>query len=269
MKTSAVIRIVLYSVVALLLTGALVFGIAYPNMSAFLSDEIEFFDDKDESFTSSMGESITIDSDIRKIEIEWTSGEVEFVKTTSDAVTLCETSSVTVTEKNRLVYSVSGDSLKIKYNKNAKSSLFGVNNSDAKTLTVELPDKLYNEISVETVSASVKIPAVAVKSLDIETVSGDVRAEGVRADTADCETVSGAINFSGVMNLSGSFDAVSGDISVFLPRDASFRADFETVSGKFTTDFETRRTDDEYICGTGEVELEFDTVSGDAKVGKQ
>lgn len=264
MKTSAVIRIVIYSFIALLLTAVMIFGIVSGNGGIVSIGRLE--NAKEELGFTSAQTPCTVTADIREVKIEWTAGEVILEKGDTDAITFSETADHEIQEGDELRYRQQGDTLEIHFAKPTGWNFFGTNNVRGKTLTVTLPDTLYRSLSVETVSSSVTVIGLQADRMDIETVSGGISLDATAVGELDCESVSGETEVIGTITRSASFDSVSGGITLRLPQNTGFTAEVESVSGKFSSDFETTKQGDEYRCGTGGIDLSFDTVSGNVQI---
>jgi len=210
----------------------------------------------------SIGES----EDIRKIDISWLSGgvSVQAVGQTSQ-ITVQEEATTALTEEEKLVCAVDGDTLRIRFMSDARRDSF----EGEKFLTVSLPWELvknahFEEIDIETTSAYAYVSADAQKiklstvggdarvmcancpeveiettsgnagvvdgtwaKVDISTVSGAIELAG-EAESAEIETASGKVDIAGAL---GALDveSVSGDLVLSLDR--ALRLDAETVSG--------------------------------------
>ena len=174
----------------------------------------------------SIGES----EDIRKIDISWLSGgvSVQAVGQTSQ-ITVQEEATTALTEEEKLVCAVDGDTLRIRFMSDARRDSF----EGEKFLTVSLPWELvknahFEEIDIETTSAYAYVSADAQK-IKLSTVGGDARVMCANCPEVEIETVNGSVGVVdgtwGKIELS----TVSGAIE--LAGDAE-NAEIETASGK-------------------------------------
>lgn len=174
----------------------------------------------------SIGES----EDIRKIDISWLSGgvSVQAVGQTSQ-ITVQEEATTALTEEEKLVCAVDGDTLRIRFMSDARRDSF----EGEKFLTVSLPWELvknahFEEIDIETTSAYAYVSADAQK-IKLSTVGGDARVMCATCPTVEIETVNGSVGVVdgtwGKVELS----TVSGAIE--LAGEAE-NAEIETASGK-------------------------------------
>ena len=210
----------------------------------------------------SIGES----EDIRKIDISWLSGgvSVQAVGQTSQ-ITVQEEATTALTEEERLVCAVDGDTLRIRFMSDARRDSF----EGEKFLTVSLPWELvknahFEEIDIETTSAYAYVSADAQKiklstvggdarvmcancpeveiettsgnagvvdgiwaKVDISTVSGAIELAG-EAESAEIETASGKVDIAGALGALD-FESVSGDL--ILATERALRLNAETESG--------------------------------------
>lgn len=191
----------------------------------------------------SIGES----EDIRKIDISWLSGgvSVQAVGQTSQ-ITVQEEATTALTEEEKLVCAVDGDTLRIRFMSDARRDSF----EGEKFLTVSLPWELvknahFEEIDIETTSAYAYVSADAQK-IKLSTVGGDARVMCANCPEVEIETTSGNAGvvdgtwarvdistLSGAIELAG--DAESAEIETASGKvdiaGALGALDFESVSG--------------------------------------
>ncbi len=285
-RKSAIIRLVSYSIVALLLIVLLVLGIINgPFWTGLSCGGINiggyYYKDADKY---SVGE-FTLDEDISSISVDWIAGNVKFVVTDKENLYVDETD--VEDEENELRYRVVKGTLMIKFK---KSEGFSYGNDVKKDLTIYVPEEMAKKMAVveiQSVSAGVDIEYCYITDLNIETVSGQVNASNVILGSVDVESVSAKVSISGEVDkinaesVSGKIDitsskqlssidmeSVSGDITVSMPEGDGFTAEMESVSGDMNIDFEVTTKEDVRINGDGSAKYSFETVSGDASLKK-
>ena len=303
MKASAIIRLCVWSLVAVLLI-ALMFGVlsgktvvlwpdgswnigisghTYPNASEYTAGNAEIKDT------------------VRAIDLEWVSGSVKVVGYDGDVLRVTEQTTNTDPDmqlhwryKNEVLY----------IQPYASQWFFGVTEWGDKNVTIELPYSMHaslTKIEVESTSASVTVSDISTKALSIDTVSGNINVADATAEVIELDSVSGLIAgndliassmevdvTSGDTVLSGTFrhlsmdstsgdfeirntlapasaelDTVSGDITLYFPLDEGFTVEFETVSGDFECDYAVSKRGSLRICGDGKGDYDVETVSGD------
>lgn len=192
----------------------------------------------------SIGES----EDIRKIDISWLSGgvSVQAVGQTSQ-ITVQEDATAELAEDEKLVCTVDGDTLRIRFMSDANRDGF----DGEKYLTVYVPQEMVKnsflkEIDIETTSAYAYVSADAQK-IELSTVSGDARVMGASSHAVEIETVSGNAGVVDGTWAKVDISTVSGAIELAGEAES---AEIETTSGKVD------------IAGALGA-LDFESVSGD------
>lgn len=292
MKTSALIRIVVYAFIALVLTGVLVWGIGGNHNMNFFSFNLfggsgTHYNDDD--YTIGGGE---VGKDqVKEIEVSWTSGDVKIVpyiaETTSpDAITFTEDSGTPLEEDYQMRYKVEDGVLKIKFSKpNVKFQ--GIFKSLDKNLVINVPvGTAFTDITIDTVSANINLESIQADRFQLETVSGDINSAKVIADSMDAETVSGEIRWteakfgtvtaesvSGEINTSFltmpsdiSMDTVSGAMTLGFPENEGFQVDYDKVSGDFDCEFNVQISKNMAMYKNGASKINLETVSGNMKI---
>lgn len=162
---------------------------------------------------------------ITELDLSWTSGDVTVQSWSGDSIRLEEDSEVELTEDYRLLYTVEGGELKVRFDGQPNRNV-----TWRKVLLVWLPEALAQSLAkldAATVSAEVTVLDLTAAELDIETVSGGVYARG-GFPQADVSTTSGSAYLSGTFG-ELDFSTVSGDMT--LETNETFRLDAETTSG--------------------------------------
>lgn len=192
----------------------------------------------------SIGES----EDIRKIDISWLSGgvSVQAVGQTSQ-ITVQEEATTALTEEEKLVCAVDGDTLRIRFMSDARRDSF----EGEKFLTVSLPWELvknahFEEIDIETTSAYAYVSADAQK-IKLSTVGGDARVMCANCPEVEIKTTSG--NAGVVDGTWGKIELSTVSGAIELAGEVE-NAEIETASGKVD------------IAGALGA-LDFESVSGD------
>lgn len=184
---------------------------------------------------------------IKKIEIDWVSGDVTVKIADGDKIDVTETGAHK--DDDIMRYRVSEGKLDIKWR--AK----GRYDSDLKkSVTIEIPESLMGniEFDADLVSADIKGEGLRFIELSVDNVSGDVSFSDCTADEISIESVSGDVNIKGCTADELSVESVSGDINA----GSSFKkGDFEVVSGSINAK-----------CSDALKELDINSVSGDVTV---
>lgn len=231
--------------------------------------------------------SLVESEEIRRLDISWLSGgvSVQAVGQTSQ-ITVQEDATTALTEEEKLVCAVDGDTLRIRFMSDARRDSF----EGEKFLTVSLPWELvknahFEEIDIETTSAYAYVSADAQK-IELSTLSGDARVMCANCPEVEIETTSGNAGvvdgtwarvdistLSGAIELAG--DAESAEIETTSGKvdiaGALGALDFESVSGDLTLSSERAlRLDAETTSGAVRLylpelngfDLDFSSTSG-------
>lgn len=143
-----------------------------------------------------------------------------------------------------------------------------------------------SESTFETTSKSINISGFSGGELALKSVSGDITVLNANCDSVSLENVSGESSFSGKCrefdgnSVSGriktefggdisdiDLGTVSGEAEITMPKNISgFKAEHETVSGRFSADFPGKSNGNEFVFGDGRVSVDVETVSGDISI---
>ncbi len=304
-KKSAIARIIIWSVVALVLTGILIGTLILrenPNAPIIFGEEQGYKYSNENEYT--VGTSEMPAESFTSISVDWISGNVYLFAYDGDTVKIEETSNVVIEEKYELRWRVKENTLYIKPCQSTNSWNLA-NKIPTKDLFIYLPETLattMKKISVDTASACISITGITANEIDTTTASGntwlekcgavDVNIENVsgyvnltetNAERIDAETVSGNVDIMGTVkdlsadSVSGTvflctdeapssadISTISGEIKFELPENDGFYIDFDSVSGKVTSEFSLIISNGRQVYGNGERHFDFETVSGNA-----
>jgi lia operon protein LiaG len=295
MKTSALIRIFVYSFIALVLTGVLVWGIGgNHNMSFFSFNISNLFGSHGISYNDDnyiIGDGEVAKDKVNEIQVNWTAGNVKVVPYVGDAtgrdvIFFTEESGTKLKENYEMRYKVDDGVLKIMF---AKSNVKfqGLFKSLDKDLTIHVPiGTTFTGLSIDTISANIDLESIQADILDLETISGDIDGALLTADSLDAETVSGNIRWTDakfgnvtVESVSGAIntnflelpsdihmETVSGAMTLGFPENEGFEVDYDKVSGNFNCEFNVNINKNMATYKNGESKIKLETVSGDMKI---
>lgn len=292
MKTSALIRIFVYSFIALVLTGVLIWGINGNHNMNFFSFNLFggsglSYNDKDYT----IGDGSVTRAEVSEIQVNWTAGDVKVVPyigdtTGRDEIFFSEESGTPLETDYEMRYKVEDGVLKIMFAKsNVKFS--GIFKSLDKELTINVPvNTTFSDITIDTVSANIDLESIQADQFNLATVSGDIDCTLLIADSIDAETVSGEIRWddatagtvsaesvSGEINVGFltmptdiRMDTVSGNMTIGLPQNDGFKVDYDKVSGNFDCAFDVKINKNSAIYQNGANKIKLETVSGNMKI---
>ncbi len=304
MKKTAIVRIVIWSVVALVLTGILISALVFKkNPDAPIISNDYKYDNENEYSVGATELSATA---FTSVKVDWISGNIYLHAYDGDKVKVEETSNDDIEEKYELRWLVKDNTLYIRPCK-SMSSWSLTDEIPTKDLFVYIPydlAEMMDKVHIDNASASVNISGITADEFDIASVSGNIwyekcdanemKIENVsgyvnitetNADIFNIESVSGNVEIMGIVNslnidsVSGEvllctnqvpqtadISTVSGDIRFQLPENNGFCIDFDSVSGKVTSEFPLEISNGEESYGNGSRDFDFETVSGNAYI---
>lgn len=284
MKRNAIARIIIWSLVAVLLTSLLVVGISSSPSSFFSGDwslgtiGVTY---KNSALYNVGGGTVT--DEFQSIKVNWTNGKINIEAYDGEDTVISDTE---VAEKeNKLRWRVEDGVLKIQ--QMAAGMRFGLKQTPKKTLTVKIPSNVaegLKAVTSDSVSAEVTITGIlASDKIEIDTVSGGANLKNIKTEKLDIDTVSGSIKAAGEFtelesdSVSGDVtvssatplkkldcDSTSGNIRLTIPKNSGFTLKADTVSGDISCGLPTvSESKNRRVCGDGSADFETDTVSGD------
>ena len=166
-------------------------------------------------------------------------------------------------------------------------------NASSTSGNITLSDLRLSEIlRTDTTSGAILCTHVtAGEEFHVDTTSGSAALTEMRTKTADLNTVSGKITYSGSAEefhgssvsaaIRGEFvscpekvdlSSVSGLLTVAMPENSGFEAEYSSISGKFSSDFPVSGgvgTSGRALYSSGTASFRFSTTSGDMQVLKK
>lgn len=281
MKTNALIRIVLLSLILVILVGLLVTSLMGADVFSLFNLTAHIFSPLEGGTTASSG---TVQSDqIKNIEIEWISGTITLQPGDGDVIRFSETSGVP--EKYTMIYSTSGDTLMIQYCSSLKISSAGLPEKD---LVITVPaDWLCSELSIDAADADIKIYDQQLTKLELNSADGRLFGKNCSIAQLDIDAADIDISFSGqvnrfecdaasayidmaVTNHPSRFDLdmADGVLNLTLPSDCGFQIRTDCMSKSFSSEFDVRLLDDAYIFGDGHCVIDISAMSVEIGIQK-
>lgn len=256
MKSNAIIRIALYAILALVLTGILVTGILAGSFMVRFDSE---------SGTVVEHEASVAAADVRNIEIDWAAGSVEFVVADTDQITFREISSED--SKYEMTYTLSGDTLKLSYGRNGITIGFGNYNFPSKDLVITVPrDWVCGELQIDGASLTIDIQDLTVVTLDLDCASCDVFFTG-SLEELEADGASTNITLSCTNRISRiSMDGASCDLELTLPEDCGFTLSMDGLSCDLHTQLPCSAINGQTVYGDGYSKINVDGLSCDVTI---
>ncbi|MNS51206.1 hypothetical protein D3C72_838740 [compost metagenome] len=130
-------------------------------------------------------------------------------------------------------------------------------NTDLKTVKIQIPTSFKGEIAIKTVSGNLQLKQIAAKELEVETVSGAVAGE-VTTPEIKVKSVSGKVDLKNSMAAETKVKTVSGAVNLKMAAGGKYKIRMKSVSGNA----ESRLGSD----SKAKQEVSVQTVSGDIVV---
>lgn len=280
MRVSAIIRICLWAVVAVILCAVLVFGIVSNSFHIFGDFNWRGYHYDDESsYQVATDSAFELEASlVREIKIDWIGGHIRIEPYDGDTISVKETAVAAYDDQMR--WRVEEGKLTIRYctsdwkhwyknEKLTKDLTILVPRADKKrpefssleidcvSADIDLRDLVLGDTEIDFVSGNVNISGVSFSQLDITGVSGRLDCDDVHMDFLDCETVSGGISISGSVKVID-VDSVSGEVTI-VDVIAPSKVNFDSVSGSLSLSIPA--TPDENGKEAG-FSVDLDTASG-------
>lgn len=273
MKRNAIIRIVLFSLIAFVLLCVLLSGLGLSSFAKPVSSRTVSVQSTGEEHEFAPGE-------VSEIFISWASGDIDIQPADQDTVTVSEERS----GGSSMVVRHRGSTLEIEAGESKWGIGFG--KSTQKDLTVRVPrDWLCQRLEVSVASADVSVENMSVTSVALNTASGDCAFTDCAVEKMQVNTASGDLDYIGTLqrlewkgasadcNLrlsdapaSIEMNTASGELNLFLPDNCGFTLDRSSLSGAFQSDFATTTENDKVVCGDGACQITFSGLSGNINI---
>ena len=254
MKTNAITRIVIYSIIILLVVSILFVCLRKESLTVF---NFGTGDGKPVN-----GEASVIASDVDALEIDWASGSICIKVADTDTITFAESGG---DEEFPMTYNLNNGTLQLGY---ASGKIqIGITSIPNKDLTVTVP-KNWNceELEINAASVDVDISDLNVTELSINGAANNLRFNG-SIDNLECDGASNDLELICVNGPSEiSIDGASCSLDLELPQDCGFRAELNGVSCDFRSDLDYKRTDGIYRYANEHCKIDVDGVSCDVTI---
>ena len=288
MKTSAIIRIVIFSLVIVLLSFVLLSVLDHNYYIE--SGRVHSYEEAGQLPTEGLMQinQHDITAQIQNIDIEWAAGSIIIQQSDSLSSIIIEESCPTYSEYETVIKQT-GQTLKIKFSEESvKLSGFSIDADISKDLIIRVPSSWNcNALEIDAAATDVTVDGLSINELDFDGASGRLTLENCNIVELDIDTASGDVEFTGILNdldfdaasakFYGEFyqvpnrlnlDAMSGDLTLVLPEYSGFYLEMETLSGSFDSDFDFHTMGAHYECGDGACKIKVNAMSGDVSILK-
>lgn len=278
-KTSAIIRIISWSIVAVALTVFLILGLSGHWGESFISlgnwgQNASGGWNYPESGKYTAGPASLAAGKIKNINVNWLDGSVTLTAADTSQVTVKETSNKKLRKEEQLHYYLKGDTLLIEYRGPGKNIISAFGSGLSKKLEIQIPREhasSLGEILVDGVSSDISLDDLKTKKLSLDNVSGDITLKNTETDTLAADTTSGSLHSTNLtVNHNADTSTTSGDVIL----DGSVKAaDHDSVSGdlRITSSVCPEKVQADTTSGSVILNIpdnagftvDYDTVSGD------
>lgn len=258
MKTNAIIRIILYSLVILILTALL---------CTFLGIGFLSFDLSAGTDSYITGEAAVDADGIRNLEIDWAAGSVTIV--TGDVAQITFSENRPDNEAYTMAYKQSGSTLKLSYSDSTISIGFGNFNIPEKDLIVTVPrDWACTNLEIDGAALDITIEDLHLQTLDLDGASCSLRFFG-SVDNVEIDGASADIDLQCTDPVSDiNVDGASCDLELTLPEDCGFWVQMDGLSCAFRSDLDYSTGDGSYFRGDRHCRINVDGLSCDVYIRK-
>lgn len=256
MKTNAIVRIVIYSLVLLLLTGVLLGGIGIGSFTFQLGiGDGEYI----------TGEGSVAAAEIENLEIDWASGNIRIVTDDTDRITFTEEG--TATEEQRMTYTQSGSTLRISHSKPVIQ--IGFVSIPTKDLTITVPkDWECKELELDGASMDVSVAGLKIDKFEINGASINIDHTGsfrsLSCDGASCEMNMLCLDKPEKVDI----DGASCSLTLTLPQDCGFQVEMDGLSCDFESDLAYTHENGSYVYGDRHCRIAADGLSCEIEIKK-
>lgn len=292
MKTNAIVRIVIWSLVIVVLLGILLAGLSWGVLNGRREARQELVPVETEAVINWLpnDETITFPADsIREIEIQWVAGDIIILSSDVEEITVSE--SDVSDSKYAMVWKQYDGELKISHCEDNAFSIVGIHNDDymAKDLYIKVPkDWKCDSLQIDAAAAALEARNLTIREMDFDGASGTCDFVNCAIQELDIDTASGDVNFSGTLEMldfdaaSASFigqfqntpsrldmDGMSGSLDIALPEDCGYSLSMDGMESTFRSDFQgTELKNGYHIYGDGRCVIHVDGMSCDVTIRK-
>ncbi len=249
MKSNAIIRIVLYSLVIVLLLGLLLTGIGIGEYIFHIGTG---------GGVSVHGRTSIDAADIDGLQIDWVSGNVTIQAGDTDAITFEESGDFE--DDEAMTYTVKNGILKLSAYQSRIQ--IGFVSMPSKDLVITVPwDWVCRDLELDGASITLDIMGLTLENLDIDGASCEISFTGaldtLECDGASCDITLVCINRPEEMDL----DGASCTLDLTLPKGCGFEVEMDGLDCKFHSPLDYTSRDEEYHYGDGHCEISADGIS--------
>ena len=243
MRRNAIVRIVVFSVIALVLTGILVTGLGG---GLYITEH--------HSGTVATG-TVEIDpARVSKLEIDWAAGTVTIKTGDTDKIVISEEGQFD--DQYAMLYNLDEGTLEI-YHSSGSVSIIG--SVPKKNLTVTVPVGWEcRELDVDAAGVSVAVEGLTADSVDLDGAGMELSYTG-SFNTLDCDGAGCVLDIVSREDPDSiEIDGAGCDIELTLPEGCGFAANLDGLGCSFESNVDAGRLEGMYVYGNESCRIEAD-----------
>lgn len=250
MKTNAIARIVIFSLLITILVGVLLVSLGIDQFG---------FTPLPSTENVIKGEEISLKAaDVNRLELEWAAGTITILAADTDQISFYETGEFS--GKYTMTYSLDGGVLSIDYANGSVSIGFG--SIPSKDLTIIVPqDWLCKGLELDGAALEVDINGLNVIDFDIDGAANKIQFIGsfqeLECDGAACELTLNCQERPNSINL----DGASIELDLILPAECGFLVQMSGLSCIFRSDLDYISGNGDYMYGDRNCKVYADGIS--------
>lgn len=242
MKTNAIVRIIVYSLLAIVLTGVLLAGLG---MGSFINLPHS-------GNTLVDGEASIDAAQIRELDIDWAAGSITVITADIDQIVITESGEFE--EKDALIYNVKGKTLSIDYTK--ASNVIG--SIPSKDLIITVPkDQHFSNLDIDGAALQIQIDGLNVDEVNLDGADLELSFDGalqeLECDGADCRLDITCRK----MPTEISVDGADCSVVLYLPAGCGFEATLNGLGCDFHSVFDHHSDRNSYYFGDKHCKIEI------------
>ena len=243
MRRNAIVRIVVFSLIALALTGILVAGLGG---GLYITTH--------NSGTVATGQVEIDPSRVSKLEISWAAGTVTVKTGDTDKIVISEEGDYD--EKHAMRYEIDEGTLEI-YHSSGSVSIVG--SVPKKNLTVTVPAGWEcRELDLDAAGVEVTVEDLLVKSVDLDGAGMEFRFDG-KLTSLECDGAGCVLDIVARESPeSVEIDGAGCEVELTLPEGCGFAADMDGLGYSFSCNEESSRRDGKYVYGNEHCRINAD-----------
>lgn len=203
-----------------------------------------------------------IQQDVSIVNVDWVSGDVHVKKSANNQIRIVQKGSADYPQEQLFSTKVEGNTLYIEDTRGYGVNMFGFRKQENTDLVLYLPDKEYQQLNGNFVSANVTIDTCNTEHLSLKTLSGAIFMEKGRYGTIELNTTSGDISVSHVKtDQSLEMVSVSGAITTMESTVQNDTYAYSASGNVNINDLYTQNLNCETISASIQTEGIFDNVT--------